>query len=342
MKSSTSLFKITRLHYNLGFVETQPCRFCSTNTSTDFKTYQNELFNAEQNRQREEVGRIEKIAVTYRGTPKDVKLIMNKNISTPFNCAQHMLQMLIRRSALAMVDGSTLWDMHRPLESDCELQLLHFQDENPSHVNKAFWRTCSLMLGAVAKNAFKDHVEVKLHSFPKPNVRSGSFVYDVEMPNLSNWNPSVDELRILSAEMVKLSNKNIAIERLEVKEKLALQMFENDKHKIDQIPNIAALSSDKKVVLYRIDDHIDISRGPMVGNTWFLGRCTISAVHKIETNRGNFYRFQGIALPKGIMLNHYAFSILEKRAMKLNKGLLPWQYETDSFHPELQSVEVAA
>lgn len=73
-------------------------------------------------------------------------------------------------------------------------------------------------------------------------VRSGSFVYDVEMPNLSSWSPTLDELRILSAEMVKLSNKNIAIERLEVKEKLALQLFENDKHKIDQIPDIAAHS----------------------------------------------------------------------------------------------------
>ncbi|XP_065201716.1 large ribosomal subunit protein mL39 [Planococcus citri] len=342
MKNSTALLKIVHLRNNLRFVGTQPCRYCSTSTKADFKKHQNELFNAEQKRQREEVGRIEKIAVTYRGTPKDVRLIMNKNISTPFNCAQHMLQMLIRRSALAVVDGSTLWDMHRPLESDCELQLLHFQDENPSQLNKTFWRTCSLMLGAVAETAFKDNVEVKLHSFPKPNVRSGSFVYDVEMPNLSSWNPTTDELRILSAEMVKLSNKNLAVERLEVKEKLSLQIFENNKHKLDQIPDISARSPDKKVTLYRIGDHIDISRGPMVGNTWFLGRCTISAVHKLESDRGNFYRFQGVALPKGLMLNHYAFSILEKRAMKLNKGLLPWQYETDSFHPELQSVGITA
>lgn len=80
-----------------------------------------------------------------------------------------MLQMLIRRSALAMVDGTKLWDMHRPLESDCELQLLHFKEEDPAHVNKAFWRTCSLMLGCVANNAFKEGVEIKLHSFPKPN-----------------------------------------------------------------------------------------------------------------------------------------------------------------------------
>lgn len=80
-----------------------------------------------------------------------------------------MFEMLVRRSALALVDGEKLWDMHRPLEDNCELQLLHFQDENPAPVNKAFWRTCSLMLGAVVSSAFKNTIEVILHSFPKPN-----------------------------------------------------------------------------------------------------------------------------------------------------------------------------
>lgn len=83
-----------------------------------------------------------------------------------------MMKMLMQRSVLAMVDGKQLWDMHRPLESDCELQLLHFRDENPNHANKAFWRTCSLMLGDVAENAFKEGVEVKLHSFPRPSGNS--------------------------------------------------------------------------------------------------------------------------------------------------------------------------
>ena len=36
-------------------------------------------------------------------------------------------------------------------------------------VNKAFWRSCSLMLGAVLEEAFKDQHYVQLHSFPSPN-----------------------------------------------------------------------------------------------------------------------------------------------------------------------------
>jgi hypothetical protein len=34
----------------------------------------------------------------------------------------------------------------------------------------------------------------------------------------------------------------------------------------------------KTVVLYRVGDHIDLSRGPMVGDTSFVGKCTVTAV----------------------------------------------------------------
>ena len=45
-------------------------------------------------------------------------LIMNRNLSTPYNVAQHMSEMLMQRSCLALVkteempDGE-IWDMHR-------------------------------------------------------------------------------------------------------------------------------------------------------------------------------------------------------------------------------------
>lgn len=48
----------------------------------------NEIFDYEQKRQRESIGRIEKIEVRYMGLPRHETLIMNKNISTPYNVAQ--------------------------------------------------------------------------------------------------------------------------------------------------------------------------------------------------------------------------------------------------------------
>lgn len=57
-------------------------------TRDDVRRYQNELFDLEKKRQRDVVGRIEKIEVRYLGLPEDCTLVMNKNLSTPYNCAQ--------------------------------------------------------------------------------------------------------------------------------------------------------------------------------------------------------------------------------------------------------------
>jgi len=315
-------------------------------TSLDVKpkneivAYQNNLFDKEQKLQKEAVGRVEKIVVKYNGVPENVTMSMNKGISTPYHCAKHISEMLVKRTGLALIDDTHLWDMHRPLESDCEITFMHAQYlPDPYHFNRAYWRSCSIILGAVISNAFKDDIQPTLHSFPSPNVKSGSFVYDVGLSNLTEWTPTDNELRILSANMVKLAQKSYKFERLAVSEEIALNIFQDNKFKKEQVPNIAQQSVDKKVILYRIGDHIDISKGPMIGNTDLLGRCTITAVHNLNTKDGHLFRFQGVSLPKSIMLNHFAYSLLEQRAKKLNASRLPDQDQNGTYVPQFTSDE---
>lgn len=72
------------------------------------------------------------------------------------------------------------------------------------------------------------------------------------------------------------------------------------------------------MILYRVGQHVDISRGPMIGNTSFLGKCTISSVHQVaEESDAALYRVQGVALPTGFVVNHVAYGILEERSRKL-------------------------
>ncbi|XP_076294079.1 mitochondrial ribosomal protein L39 [Lasioglossum baleicum] len=274
----------------------------------------NQLFDEEKKRQKSSVGRIEKIDVKYQSAVEEITFVMNKMLSTPADCAKHINGGVVKISALALVDGS-VWDMHRPLVSDCKLELLNLQSPKVNAVNLAFWRTCSFLLGAVVDTSFKEDVKLHLHSFPVPNVKAGSFVYDVYL-ELPDWKPTVEEMRAMSAQFVKLTNQQIPIERLETTEEVAQKIFQDNPIKSQQIPDIAK-ANEEKVVLYRVGEHIDISKGPMVGNTDLIGRCTITAVHKLPQN-DSVYRFQGIALPKGILLNHYAYGILEKRARKLN------------------------
>lgn len=212
--------------------------------------------------------------------------------------------------------------MHRPLTDSCTLQLLNFTIADPHIVNRAFWRSCSFLLGAVLQDSFKDTAGLNLHSFPGPNVKSGSFVHDIQLQH-NEWKPNVDELRTLSAGMIKLAAKNLRIERLEVGHELAIEMFRDNPFKREQLPSISN-QNNGFVTMYRVGDHVDISRGPMIGSTSLLGKCTISSVHQLSKEKdGSFYRVQGVALPKGFILNHFAYGILEERSRKLNLARLP-------------------
>lgn len=195
------------------------------------------------------------------------------------------------------------------------------------------------MLGAILTNAFKDHVELHLHSFPAPNVRSGSFVYDISL-NHKDWVPSALDKRTFSAEMVKLAAQNLNFERLEIGHDLAFKIFQDNPFKREQLPNISKHGNNPEtkyvywqisiiknltffitgsVVLYRVGTHIDISRGPMISSTGHLGRVSITAAHQIgdEMAGNTFYRVQGVALPTDIIINHFAYNILEKRSENL-------------------------
>lgn len=291
-------------------------RVCTTNrrnlTNSEVRKKRNALFDEEKNRQLGFVKRIEKVKVNYIGEPENCTLLMNKSLSTPYNCAMHMHEFLMNRSVAALVNNK-LWDMHRPLEEDCDLQLLHMLNENCHVQNKIFWRTCSFLLGHILETSFKDDYYVELCSFPKADVQSGSFVYDVNL-HIPNWAPTERELLCLSLEMHKMIAEDYHFERLSVPESVAVKIFEDNKFKSQQIPLIAATSHDEgTVTLYRAGEHIDICRGPLISSTGQIGRFHVTEAHDIESEEyGKLKRFQGIALPKDIQMHHWTFELLQK------------------------------
>jgi len=318
------VFQVSRASTQVE-VQAQPARHLS---NSQVRVKRSRMFEEERRRQANLIPRLEKIEVQYSGPPDAATLILNRGISTPYNVAQHMSEMLMARSCLALVSTEDrpegqLWDMHRPLEDDCTVELLHFHTEDPIQPNRAFWRSCSFLLGAAIDSAFKDDIAVHLHSFPAPSVASGSFVADVSLGlegGGHSWSPSREELMVFSAQMHRLSEACLPFHRLAVDAGLAMEMFQENPHKSAQIPSIAASPrAGGKVTLYKVGEHVDISGGPMVADTSFVGRrCTIPAAHPIHQSGAPLYRFQGVALPKEIHLNHFAYSVLERRAARLN------------------------
>ncbi|KAJ8667358.1 hypothetical protein QAD02_009020 [Eretmocerus hayati] len=311
-------------------------RSCSTTSiKAEWRKRRNIIYNQELQRQRSELGRPEKVKITFIPThcvEKPNTMMMNLGTSTPFDCARHVSETVQENAAIALVDDQ-VWDMHRPFEKDCTLKLLTMEMPNETRsLNNAYWRTCSFILGAMAESSFKDDVQLYLHSFPPPNLKSGSFIHDVVI-DLEDWRPTNAELKALSAQFVRLTTaSSLPMERLEVSEEIALDMFQDNPYKSKQIPDMVR---DNKLTLYRLGDHIDISRGPMVAGNYIIGRVTIASVHKVESEETDrMYRFQGISIPRGIRLNHFAYSILEDRARQLNTSTWVNQFQPEYEEPE--------
>ncbi|CAK9800756.1 39S ribosomal protein L39, mitochondrial [Anthophora quadrimaculata] len=171
-------------------------RYKSVLSKAEAKERRNLLFEEEKKRQRNAIGRIEKIEVKYQSPVEEITLIMNKHISTPADCAKHISEGVTKVSALALVDA--------------------------------------------------------------------------------NWDPTSQEMRALSAQYVKLINKELDIERIETTESVAHIMFLDNPIKLEQIPNIAKCNNNK-IILYRMGDHVDISKGPMIS------RCSTSQRSYVES-----------------------------------------------------------
>lgn len=296
-------------------------KYYSTNvqlSNSDVIRKRTELFQREKERQLALISRIEKIQVEHKGPPENCSLLMNKKLSTPFNCAMHIQELLMERSVMALVNGQP-WDMHRPLVEDCELQFLHFKDEDPALCNEAYWRTGSFILGYILERAFKDNFYVELCSFPAPNVPSGSFVYDVDLKT-TDWKPSSAEKNCLSRIGAQLGYADNRFEPLTVDATVAAKMFEDNRFKSAQIPNMAAKSSTgNTVTVYRMGDHVDITRGPLIASTQQIMRFNVTAIHDIDSpDFGPMKRVQGLSTPKQLPMHYWAYELLCDRASEFN------------------------
>ncbi|XP_015675050.1 39S ribosomal protein L39, mitochondrial [Protobothrops mucrosquamatus] len=278
----------------------------------------NDLFTKEKERQLSLNPRIEKIEVKHVGKSHPGTLfIMNKGLSTPYSCAMHLSEWYIKRSVLALVDGQH-WDMYRPLTHSCEIQFLTFKDEDAEEVNKAYWRSCAMILGCILEQAFKDEYSITLVKAPEVPVTSGAFCYDVILDSkLDAWTPTEENLHSLSKDAFRLIQKDLPFEVLDVDAKVALEIFEYNKYKQDMVEE-RAQNSKGVVTVHRFGDFVDISEGPHISRTSLCDQYAVTAAHNLQSSQPELRRrFQGISVPYHLKLYHTIWHRLRKRSQKL-------------------------
>ncbi|XP_051635727.1 39S ribosomal protein L39, mitochondrial [Manacus candei] len=299
-------------------------RFLSTPTASrlvpeEMVRMRSELFTKEKERQLSLHPRIEKIEVKYTGkSHPGTVFVMNKALSTPYNCAMHLSEWHCKKSVLALVDGE-VWDMYRPLTKSCEIQFLTFKDEDPEEVNKAYWRSCAMIMACVLKRAFKDEYSVSLVKAPEVPVISGAFCYDVLLDNrLNEWKPTNENFRSLTRDAKKLIYQDLPFETLLVEAKVAREMFQHNRYKMEVIEQKASQNMEGIVTLHRFGDFVDVTEGPHIPRTSFCFQYEITAAHNLQTDQSELIRrFQGVSLPIHLKAHHTVWPRLLERSKRL-------------------------
>lgn len=225
---------------------------------------------------------------------------------------------LINNTMIAKVNGD-LFDMQRPLESDCTMEFLGFDDEEGRSV---FWHSSAHVLGEACEEHYGCHLCMG------PPVEDG-FYYEMYM---EQHQVSSKDYPILETLMKKIVKDQQPFERLVVEKTDLLEMFKHNQFKLrlirDKIPDGGSTT------VYRCGPLIDLCRGPHVTST---GR--IKAL-KVVKNSSSYWlgsaeneslqRIYGISFPDTKLLKEW--EEFQKKASESDHRLIGKQQELFFFH----------
>ncbi len=227
--------------------------------------------------------------------------------TTPGEIAKSISNSLYKRTVVAKLNGDPeqLWDLERPLEASCKLELLSFEDELGK---KVFWHSSAHILGEASERRFGCSLCIG------PPIENG-FYYEMSLPDgapvqQSDWKP----LETLVSKIVK---EKQPFERLVLSKDDLLEMFSYNKYKQHIIKD--KIKDGEFTTVYRNGPLIDLCRGPHVPDT---GRIETFAIMKNsasyflgDKDNDSLQRIYGISFPdKKRMAEHKKF--LEEAAKR--------------------------
>eukprot|EP00842_Homolaphlyctis_polyrhiza_P005568 jgi/Hompol1/6011/HPOL_001462-RA len=171
--------------------------------------------------------------------------------TTPFEIAKSLSKSLSERVVISKVDG-ILYDLLRPLEQSCSLELLDFENDE---AKKVFWHSSAHVLGEACELHYGCHLCMG------PPTDDG-FFYDMAMENRAVSQADFEALQTLAKRAVA---EKQPFERLVVSKENLLEMFKSNKYKVHYIDT--KVPDGTSTTVYRCGPLIDLCVGPHVPNT---------------------------------------------------------------------------
>ncbi|MEE1171063.1 MAG: threonine--tRNA ligase [Ruminococcus sp.] len=228
---------------------------------------------------------------------------------SPAEIAKSIGAGLYKSVCCARVDGNVV-DLRTPLNTDCKLELLTFDDDEGKH---AFWHSASHVLAQAVKRLYPD-----AKCAIGPAIDDGFYYdFDVEKPF------SAEDLEKIKAEMKKIVKSGLEIERFELppEEAVAKLTDMNEPYKVE----LAQEHTDKgeNISFYKQGEFVDLCAGPHLMSVSpikavELTNCT-GAYWRGDAKNAQLCRVYGVAFPKASMLEEHLAQLEEARKRDHNK-----------------------
>ncbi|RMZ89072.1 hypothetical protein DV736_g3704, partial [Chaetothyriales sp. CBS 134916] len=187
---------------------------------------------------------------------------------------------------VAKVDGH-VWDLDRPLEKDCQVSYLTFDDKEGREV---FWHSSAHVLGECAEHEYGCRLShgppTAMGFFYDMALQPGEAVRESEWPSLEN-------------RAKKFAKDKQPFERLEVSKDNLRKLFGYSKYKMHYIEKF--VPDGESSTVYRNGSLVDLCQGPHIQNTRKIEAFKImknsSAYFLGDQANDSLQRIHGVAFP---------------------------------------------
>ena len=220
--------------------------------------------------------------------------------TTPYDIAMSIHKKLAQNALVAKVDGE-FWDMRRPLEGDCALQMFTFDD---AEGKECYWHSSAHVLGEALELEYGADLTIG------PAIEEG-FYYDCFLGERT-LNP--DDTATIKARMEKIIGEKQEFQRIVVSRAEALEMFEENKFKLELI---GGLPEDATISCYRCGPMVDLCRGPHLPDTGHLKAVAVtqcSRAHwRADVTKDPLVRVYAVTFPTDKLMKEYVTRIEEAK-----------------------------
>ena len=243
------------------------------------------------------------IKVDLKGTIKEFEAGI-----TAAEVAKSIGMGLYKSACAARIDGEAC-DLRTPLEKDCALEILTFDDPDDKH---AFWHTAAHVMAQAVQHLFPGA------QFGIGPALENGWYYDIKAERPL----STTDFEAIEAEMKKIVKADLPVEKSFITVEEGRELFAGQSYNLELLEEYA--EKGWQLSIYKQGDFTDLCAGPHLMSTGSLKAVKLmkvaAAYWRADATRDSMDRLYGIAFPKASLLEEY-LKLLEEAQKRDHRRL---------------------